>query len=107
MNARCNRFLGIIGIAANLVPFGVRAQAPEFSSFRLLTNKEAVMGLSAATGSHYRIDFSTNLPVWNPLVMLTGAIASVQHTDSATPYLASRYYRAEKVSSTNLLGDYL
>ena len=107
MNARCNRFLAVIGITASLVSFGVRGQVPEFSSFRLLTNKEAVMGLSAATGSHYRIDFSTNPPIWTPLVMLTGALAAVQHTDSATPYLASRFYRAEKVSSTNLLGDIL
>jgi L-ascorbate metabolism protein UlaG (beta-lactamase superfamily) len=81
---------------------------PQFTAIGILTNQEVALQLSVDTGSMYRIDATTNLPVWSPLVSFTGSIASLQHTDSAAPYLASRLYRAEKLSATNLLaGDYL
>jgi L-ascorbate metabolism protein UlaG (beta-lactamase superfamily) len=97
-----------MGIAVGLAAFVSQAQVPpQFSSIQLLTNKEMALKLSIETGSNYRIDVSTNLPVWTPLVTLTGAAVTLQHTDSATPYLDTRFYRAEKVAGTNMLGDYL
>ena len=102
------RLLGSVGIAMALISCVSQAQvAPQFSSFQLLTNKEAALGLNGETGSLYRIDVSTNLPEWIPLVTLAGSAATIQHTDSATPWLGARYYRAEKVGATNMLGDYL
>ena len=108
MKSRRGRLFGSMGIAIALISCASQAQvAPQFSLFRLLTNKEAALGLDVDIGSHYRIDVSTNLPAWVPLVMLTGSAVTIQHTDSAAPWLGTRYYRAEKVAATNMLGDYL
>lgn len=64
--------------------------------------------LSVPAGQNFRIDTSTNLPVWHSLITLTGVTTSLQHTDTAAPYLATRHYRAEQLSGTNILtGDYL
>ena len=81
---------------------------PVFTTIQPLTNKEVRLQLNAPTGRGYRIDASTNLPSWTPLITLTGATTSLQLTDSAAPYLGTRFYRAEQLSITNLLtGDHL
>jgi L-ascorbate metabolism protein UlaG (beta-lactamase superfamily) len=92
------------GLAASF-----QAQAPpEFTLIQRLTNREVRLQLNAPTGSGYRIDASANLPVWNSLLTLTGATTSLQITDSAAPFLAARYYRAEQLSLSNVfVGDHL
>src|SRR5207247_2102709 len=59
-------------------------------------------------GLAHRIDASTNLPFWAGLVTLPGTNTTLQHIDTATPYLSQRFYRAEQLSGTNVLtGDHL
>ena len=92
-----------LGLAAS------RAAEPalEFSSLRKLTNSEMLLRLSVSTGSYCRIDASTNLAQWNGFVTLWNA-GVTQHTDSAAPFLRSRYYRALTLPGTNIVtGDHL
>lgn len=98
---------GLAGALAWAAP--LRAQTPpEFTTIQRLTNKEVRLQLNAPTGRGYRIDASTELPNWNSLVTLTGAITSLQFTDSAAPFLTARYYRAEQLSLSNIItGDHL
>jgi L-ascorbate metabolism protein UlaG (beta-lactamase superfamily) len=103
---RCRLLLvGLVSLNA----FSLIAQTnPQFTAVNVLTNHEVALQLAVDTNSMYRIDAATNLPDWTPLVSLTGAVATLQFTDSATPYLESRLYRAEQIAATNLLiGDYL
>jgi len=102
------RLLWTTAIAA--LPAGLVAQTapPEFTEIRPLTNKEVRLQLNAPIGRGYRIDATTNPASWSSLVTLTGATVSLIHTDSAAPYLATRYYRAEQLSITSLItGDHL
>jgi L-ascorbate metabolism protein UlaG (beta-lactamase superfamily) len=78
-------------------------------SIQRVPNKEIALSLNAPTGLSYRIDAATGFPAWTPLVTLPASSAtSLQHTDSAAPFLNSRYYRAEQLSGTNIFtGDHL
>jgi len=111
MRTRYIRFLFAISLAiCNVLPLQRLAaqSAPSFTIIQPLTNREMRLQLSVPVGQNYRIDASTNLPSWNSLITLTGATASLQYTDSAAPYLSTRYYRAEQLAGTNILtGDYL
>ena len=64
--------------------------SPQFIDIRPLTNKEVRLQLNAPAGRGYRIDASTNLPSWTPMVTLTGATATLLHTDTAAPFLSTR-----------------
>lgn len=92
-----------------ILPACLQAQTPpQFTEIRPLTNKEVRLQLSAPIGRGYRIDATTNPASWSSLITLTGATTSLVVTDSAAPYLAARYYRAEQLSITNLItGDHL
>jgi L-ascorbate metabolism protein UlaG (beta-lactamase superfamily) len=81
----------------------------EFTSIQRLTNNEIALTLNAPTGINYRIDTTTNLPGWEGLVTLpTSTSTSLQHTDSAAPYLDARFYRAAQLTGSNILtGDHL
>ena len=81
--------------------------APQFTGILAQTNAEMLLKFTAATGQNYRIDYSTDLLRWDPLITLRGA-SSNQHLDSAAPFLAARYYRTVQLSDTNsLTGDHL
>jgi L-ascorbate metabolism protein UlaG (beta-lactamase superfamily) len=82
-------------------------QPPQFTRIQSLTNREIRLELSATAGSRYRIDTSVQLGPWAPLVTLAGA-TSLQHTDSAAPFLPGRFYRAEELPGINeMTGDHL
>ena len=82
--------------------------APRFTGIQALTNKEIALTLSVSNGLALRIDTSSNLTEWAALVTLPGTNLTLQHTDTATPYLSQRFYRAEQLSGTNFLtGDHL
>jgi L-ascorbate metabolism protein UlaG (beta-lactamase superfamily) len=85
------------------------AQAPTFADIKRITNSEVYFMLNAPTGRSYRVDASTNLQDWSGLLTFgTNASASLQYTDSAAPFLATRYYRAKLLEGTNILsGDHL
>ena len=92
--------LGIAGVL-------VAQEAPQFSGIQRLTNRELRLQLTAPTALNYRIEVSTNLVHWDPLLTLLSA-GSNQHTDSAAPYLSTRSYRAFQLTGTNnLTGDHL
>src|ERR1044071_5431569 len=92
-----------LGIASALVA----QEPPQFTGIRPLTNREMLLQLTAPTALNYRIEVSTNLLNWEPLLTLLSAGLN-RHTDSAAPYLLSRSYRAFQLSGTNILtGDHL
>jgi L-ascorbate metabolism protein UlaG (beta-lactamase superfamily) len=78
-----------------------------FSRIAPLTNKEIALTLTGSNGPTYRIESTTNLETWAPLVTLPGAVSSVSHTDSAAPYLAQRVYRALQNPTNTFTGDHL
>jgi L-ascorbate metabolism protein UlaG (beta-lactamase superfamily) len=80
----------------------------EFTGIQALTNKEMRLQLNLPVVGNYRIDVSTNFPAWDSLITLTGITTTLVHTDSAAPYLRSRYYRATQLTETNIqTGDHL
>ena len=93
-----------------LLPGASRLNAqtgPAFRELQRLTNRDVILTLSGTNGLHYRIDASTNLPFWDGLLTLRST-GTDQHTDSAAPYLDSRFYRALELSGTNIVtGDHL
>jgi L-ascorbate metabolism protein UlaG (beta-lactamase superfamily) len=94
--------------AVVLVLFGVTnapAQTPSrFNSIGVLTNREVWFNVSNAP---LRVDATTSLGQWQPLVTFTPTASSITFTDTAAPYLSQRFYRAESVNVTNLSGDHL
>jgi L-ascorbate metabolism protein UlaG (beta-lactamase superfamily) len=81
--------------------------APEFTSLLHLTNREVRLQLNAAAGQRHRIEVSPDLRAWTGWMTFLGAGLNT-HTDSAAPYLESRYYRGLQLSDTNALtGDHV
>jgi L-ascorbate metabolism protein UlaG (beta-lactamase superfamily) len=86
----------------------IAQEAPQFAGIQPLTNQEIRVRLSAPTGLCYRLEVSTNLAVWMPLVTLRANGNALEHADSAAPFLGSRFYRALQLPDTNALtGDHL
>lgn len=100
--------IAVAAVAAPL-PSAIIAQTPpEFLDVRVLTNKEVRLQLNAPAGKGYRIDAANNPATWSSLVTITAASSSLVVTDSAAPFLSSRFYRAEQLSLANLItGDHL
>ncbi len=82
---------------------------PEFSRVQRLSNHEIALTLSGQSGAFYELQVATNLSAWDALSTLAaGASVSLQFTDSAAPYLETRYYRAQQLVATNVFtGDHL
>src|SRR4051794_23048617 len=80
-----------------------------FTDVKRQTNSEFSFTLNAPVGRSYRVETSTNAQSWNGfLTFATNTTTSLQHTDSAAPFLPTRYYRATRVETTNVLsGDHL
>ena len=85
------------------------AQPLQFTSAGRLTNNEVALTFSAPTGRSYRIETATNAQDWGGLYTFpTNVTTSLQHTDSAAPYLPTRFYRAAQLTGSNILsGDHL
>lgn len=96
-------FAFLLGLAGSLIA----QEAPQFTGIQSLTNREMLLKLSASNGLNYRIEVSTNLPEWQSLLTLLSTGVQ-QHTDSASPFLGLRFYRAFQLTGTNILtGDHL
>src|SRR5262245_10060279 len=95
--------------ASNNLLWAALPTLPQFTRVARLTNSELALTLSAPTGTVCRIDSSTNPFSWNGLVTIPASTAtSLQHTDSAAPFLPARYYRGQVLSGTNVFtGDHL
>ena len=83
--------------------------ALQFTDVQRMTNGEIALTLTAPTGAVYRIESSTNPVSWSGLVTLpASSTTSFLYTDSAAPYLGTRFYRAQEVNETNAFtGDHL
>lgn len=87
-------------------PGRLAAQEFTFTNLLRLTNKEMTFRLQAPAGLNYRIDAATNLPNWTALLTFQSA-GWLQHTDSATPFLGTRFYRASQVADPYVVtGDH-
>ncbi len=110
MSHPIHRLLTLAVLTLALIPPGATAQTNARFTLRSLTNRETALQFSAPTGANYRVEVSTNLAStnrWQSLLTLRSAGLN-QHTDSAAPFLATRYYRAEQLAGTNnLTGDHL
>jgi len=99
--------LKMLGVAlcAMAVSFFAEAQEPTgFRSIQRLTNSEVQLRLNST--SSYRINVSTNLTAWEPLV--SAARQSTQYLDSGAVYRTNRYYNVVEVTATNFLaGDHI
>lgn len=85
----------------------LHGQSVVFTNTARLSNREILLRFNGAAGQRYRVDASTNLSEWHPLLTLSSTGLN-QHADSAAPYLNRRYYRAEQLSGTaHVTGDYL
>jgi L-ascorbate metabolism protein UlaG (beta-lactamase superfamily) len=83
-------------------------EIPQFTEIQPLTNQEMRVRWSAPTGFAYRLDVSASLADWTPLLTVRTNKSALEHADSATPFLASRFYRALQLPDPNALtGDYL
>jgi len=87
----------------------VQAQSFQFTAVQRLTNQEMALTLSAPPGRAYRIESAANLSAWNGLFTFpTNTTASLAHTDSAAPFLDTRYYRALQLTEARVVaGDHL
>lgn len=83
------------------------AQDISFSSIKHQTNGDVLLQLTAPTGHNYRLEATTNLLDWLPLLTFRSAAANPQ-TDAGAAYLPGRSYRAVEVTNAGVLtGDHL
>jgi L-ascorbate metabolism protein UlaG (beta-lactamase superfamily) len=82
---------------------------PQFSRVQPAAYHEIALTLASQSGTYYQLDAASDLTSWNALSTLaSGAAASLQYTDSAAPFLTTRYYRAQQLPGTNIFtGDHL
>jgi L-ascorbate metabolism protein UlaG (beta-lactamase superfamily) len=72
-------------------------------------SREIALTISGQVGTYYQLESARNLSTWDEMATLaTGAGASLVYTDSAAPFLQTRYYRVQELNGTNFLtGDHL
>ena len=78
----------------------------EFRPLQRQTNGETQLRLTGPSGQYFRIDASSNAADWDGFLTLR-SIGLNAHTDTGTPLLSSRFYRAEQVGASALTGDHL
>ena len=106
-STRWSLFVVCLWSVGSVTPSGAQT-LPRFHDPRPLTNREVALTLAVSNSSLHRVDTATNLPAWSPLWTFPSGATSLQHTDSAAPYLPLRFYRAQQVAGTNaLVGDHL
>ena len=95
------------GLLLLLLAWAACGQTPfEFRPVQRQTNGETLVRLSAPSTFYYRVDASSNATQWDGFLTLR-SIGLNSHTDTATPLLPSRFYRAERLSTNALTGDHL
>jgi L-ascorbate metabolism protein UlaG (beta-lactamase superfamily) len=79
--------------------------AAQFSITRQ-PNGEMALSMPATAGTFHRIETTNDPAQWTPMMTLQSG-ATLQHTDSAAPYHAKRFYRSEALTGTaHLTGDH-
>ena len=88
-------------VCANAV--SLLAQQAGFTSIQRLANSEVQLRLG--TTSTYRVEVSTNLTNWEPLV--SAPRQTTQQIDSGAIFRANRFYNVREVTGTNVItGDH-
>ena len=75
-----------LAFCAGPVTMSRAQEAPSFSLFQVQTNREMLLRLEGPKGVNYRIDAATDISAWTPLISLTNATGTVEHTDTAAPF---------------------
>jgi L-ascorbate metabolism protein UlaG (beta-lactamase superfamily) len=78
------------------------AQDAGFTAIRKLTNSEVQLQISST--SRFRIDLSTNLKTWTPLV--SAERQSTGYLDGGAPYFTSRFYSVQQYQTNTITGDH-
>ena len=105
MNTTAKVMLGLLASASATL---TAQEAPQFTEILPLTNQEMRLRLNAPTGLTYRLEVSTDLAAWLPLITVRTNRNALEHADSAAPFLESRFYRALQLTDTTVLtGDHL
>jgi L-ascorbate metabolism protein UlaG (beta-lactamase superfamily) len=97
--------VGIVFLIA-IVLIAATAAAPS-PMVQRLANGDLLIQHSTPVGQFFRIEASTDLQSWTPLMTLRSS-GMLQHTDSAAPYFPQRFYRIVQETGANILtGDHL
>jgi L-ascorbate metabolism protein UlaG (beta-lactamase superfamily) len=109
VKTRCAQLLQWLCLLGGGCLVSLHAQPLQFTTVQRATNSEVALTLSAPVGRSYQIETATNAQDWSGLFTFpTNVTTSLQHTDSAAPYLPTRFYRAAQLVGTNILsGDHL
>ncbi|HTH48488.1 MAG TPA: MBL fold metallo-hydrolase [Candidatus Limnocylindria bacterium] len=94
--------LGLLSLTGRMT-----GQDVSFSSIKQQTNGDVLLQLTAPTGHNYRLETTTNLLDWLPLLTFRSAASNPQ-TDAGAAYVPRRIYRALEVTNADVLtGDHL
>ncbi len=99
-------YVGGIAVLIGVVWIAV-AVAASPPTVQRQANGEMLIQQTTTAGQYYRVEASPDMQAWTPLAtLLSGGV--LQHTDSAAPYFAKRFYRIASLTGTGLLtGDHL
>ena len=98
-------FLSYAGGIAIFIGAVWAAVAASLPTVQRLANGEALIQQTTTAGQYYRVEASSDLQSWTPLVTLLSA-GLLQHTDAAGPYFPKRFYRIASLTGTPLTGDH-
>ena len=78
-----------------------------FTGWQRLTNREMALQLNASTNLYCRVEATSDLVQWCALATALNS-GILNYTDSAAPFLDTRFYRAYPLTGTNIVtGDHL
>ena len=98
-----NRILAIALLTITLAEFfSATAQAAQFTGIRKLTNNEVQLQITST--SRFRIDLSTNLATWTPLV--SAERQSTGYLDGGAPFFTRRFYSLQEFPTNTIAGDH-
>jgi L-ascorbate metabolism protein UlaG (beta-lactamase superfamily) len=110
MKSRAELFLLSYGVGIIVLISGIwlaSTFAAVTPTVQRLANGDVRIDHSTQAAQYYRIEASTDLQTWEPMVTLLSP-GMLQHTDSAAGYYPKRFYRIGQVTGTNILtGDHL
>lgn len=109
---KSGRLQGLLAVAAILLGMSIPGQAqnaPRFTDVRRLTNNEVILKVAVTAGQAFRLEAATALTGWEPVSTVKSAGTGTNLiTDTAAPYLGTRFYRAIQLDDpTTLTGDHL
>jgi L-ascorbate metabolism protein UlaG (beta-lactamase superfamily) len=110
MKSRAELFLLSYGIGIFVLISSVwiaSASSSVSPTLQRLSNGDIRIEHPTQAGQYYRIEASTDLQSWGPMVTLLSP-GLLQHTDSAAGYFPKRFYRIGQVTGASILtGDHL